>query len=74
MSVVRMKVMVIAVGVALTTLGIGASVPTCSVYAQGAGCADGCRAAYGSCYKSTANRGACEAQLQRCLQGCSPRR
>jgi hypothetical protein len=46
-----------------------AATPICSAQAQG-GCAAECRAAYGSCYKSTANRAACESQMQRCLQGC----
>lgn len=45
-----------------------ASTPSCAV-AQ-SGCSEQCKAAYGSCYKATANRAACEAQLQRCLQGC----
>lgn len=45
-----------------------ASIPSCAV-AQ-SGCSEQCKAAYGSCYKATANRAACEAQLQRCLQGC----
>ncbi len=70
----RWKAVVIIAGVALAALGLDASAPGCSVLAQGSGCADSCRAAYGSCYKSTANRGACEAQLQRCLQGCIPAR
>ena len=70
----HVKAVMIVVGVALAALGLDASAPGCSVQAQGSGCADSCRAAYGSCYKSTANRGACEAQLQRCLQGCIPAR
>lgn len=45
-----------------------ASIPSCAI-AQ-SGCSEQCKAAYGSCYKATANRAACEAQLQRCLQGC----
>jgi hypothetical protein len=48
---------------------VGGAVPDCAS-AQGAGCAEGCRASYGDCYRATANRQACEAQLQRCLQGC----
>jgi hypothetical protein len=59
----------IAVAMALATLVGGASLPDCAS-AQGAGCADGCRANYGNCYRSTANRAACESQLQRCLQSC----
>lgn len=33
-------------------------------------CSASCRAAYGSCYKSTQDRARCQAQLQRCLEGC----
>ena len=70
-----LRTLMIVAGVALAALGVEASVPGCtSVFAQGSGCADSCKAAYGSCYKSTANRSACEAQLQRCLQGCLPPR
>jgi hypothetical protein len=42
--------------------------PVCGLRA--ASCADGCRAAYGSCYKSSQDRAKCQAQLQRCLEGC----
>ena len=58
----------------LSVLGLGlilsASGPSCGVYAQGAGCSEHCKAAFGACYKSTANRAACEMQFQRCLEGC----
>jgi hypothetical protein len=47
----------------------GAATPSCSVNAQ-AGCSGECRAAYGACYRATSNRAACEAHMQRCLQGC----
>jgi hypothetical protein len=33
-------------------------------------CSSGCKAAYGNCYKSTHDRGKCQVQLQRCLEGC----
>jgi hypothetical protein len=49
---------------------LSASGPTCGVFAQSTGCSDQCRAAFGACYKATANRAACETQLQRCLDGC----
>jgi hypothetical protein len=53
------------------TLMLSASQPSCStVFAQGSECSEACKAAYGNCYKSNHNRGVCEAQLQRCLQGC----
>jgi hypothetical protein len=59
----------IAATVAALMLLVGAAAPSCSLSAQ-AGCAGECRAAYGACYRSTSNRAACEAQMQRCLQGC----
>jgi hypothetical protein len=59
----------IVAALAAVTLLLGATVPDC-VQAQGGGCVEGCRAAYGDCYRSTSNRAACEAQLQRCMQGC----
>jgi hypothetical protein len=57
----------IATAAAVLLLLVGGSSLPCS--AQGS-CSDGCRAAFGACYKSTSNRAACEGQLQRCLQGC----
>ena len=58
----------------MAALGLGlllsASGPSCGVYAQGNNCAENCKAAFGACYKSTANRAACEMQYQRCLEGC----
>ncbi|MBX9591542.1 MAG: hypothetical protein K2X43_19810 [Hyphomonadaceae bacterium] len=33
-------------------------------------CRSTCWEAYGACYKSTNNRQRCQAQLQRCLNGC----
>jgi hypothetical protein len=72
--VATFKTMAVVCGMLLSTLMIGASGQGCSVYAQDS-CAASCRAAYGSCYKSTANRAACEGLLQRCLQNCiSPKR
>lgn len=66
MQIRSMAIIAVALAAALLT---GAGVPTCA-NAQGNGCTEQCKAAYGSCYKATANRAACEAQLQRCLQGC----
>lgn len=52
-------------------ISVGGSVTSsCGAQAQGGGCVESCRAAYGHCYRSTSNRAACEAQLQRCMQGC----
>jgi hypothetical protein len=42
--------------------------PICGVRASS--CSDGCKAAYGSCYKSSQDRAKCQAQLQRCLETC----
>jgi hypothetical protein len=56
--------------VGLATFLVAASEPSCAVMAQGSECSEACKAAYGECYKSSHNRGPCEAQLQRCLQGC----
>ncbi|HRK19955.1 MAG TPA: hypothetical protein PK970_13435 [Hyphomicrobiaceae bacterium] len=63
------RMMMVAVVAASAVLAV-AAVPVCPVAAQGASCSDACKAAFGACYKSTANRAACESQLQRCLQGC----
>ena len=60
-------------GALLLAAVLSASGPSCGVMAQGSGCADSCRAAFGACYKSTANRAACEMQLQHCLEGCLKR-
>ena len=59
-----------AMAVVVLALAVSASAPGCGVLAQGAGCTEACKAAFGSCYKSTANRAACETQMQRCLEGC----
>jgi hypothetical protein len=48
----------------------GSAVAPCDVRAQDGGCVTGCRSAYADCYRSTSNRAACEAQMQRCMQGC----
>ena len=54
----------------LLALLLSASGPWCQVFAQGAGCSDACKAAFGACYKSTANRAMCEQQMQHCLESC----
>jgi hypothetical protein len=58
------------VGAVLLGVVLSASGPSCGSVAQGTGCSDNCRAAFGACYKATANRAACEQQLQRCLEHC----
>ena len=68
----RLTTLAVLTVIAVSGLLMGASAPSCAAFlAQGAGCGEACKAAYGSCYKSTANRAACEAQLQRCLEGCA---
>ena len=59
----------IAAAVMLAVL-VSASGPGCKVFAQGATCGDQCRAAFGACYKATANRSTCEQLMQRCLERC----
>jgi hypothetical protein len=56
-----------ALFVALALAGI-LLLPICGLRASS--CSDGCKAAYGSCYKSSQDRAKCQAQLQRCLEGC----
>jgi len=63
----RLTVASVALFLALALAGL-LLLPVCGLRA--ASCADGCRAAYGSCYKSTQDRAKCQAQLQRCLEGC----
>ena len=66
-----LKSLGIVTALVATSLIIGTAAPSCAVaQSPGAACSDSCKAAYGACYKSTANRAACEGQLQRCLQGC----
>jgi hypothetical protein len=63
------KVLAVVGGVLVGGI-VTAAVPTCTAFAQGSGCSQSCKAAYGDCYKSTQNRSACQTQLQRCLEGC----
>jgi hypothetical protein len=53
----------------LVSLAAGLAMGPREAEAQNA-CSSGCRAAYGACYKSTHDRSRCQAQLQRCLEGC----
>jgi hypothetical protein len=66
---INLKSFGIAAAAAALMLFVGASSPSCSVQAQ-AGCSGDCKSAFGACYRATSNRSACEAQMQRCLQGC----
>jgi hypothetical protein len=57
----------IASGILILALACILLVPT-SVRASS--CSDACKAAYGSCYKSSQDRAKCQAQQQRCLEQC----
>jgi hypothetical protein len=65
----RLKAAALATVLAFGLLLSGDGFGPCAAGAQG-GCTSDCRAAFGDCYKSTNNRSACEAQMQRCMQGC----
>ena len=54
------------------TLGV-ALVQGRAACAEGS-CSSSCRASYGNCYKKSQDRAKCQAQLQRCLDGCIQRR
>ncbi|MBO0741985.1 MAG: hypothetical protein J2P51_11230 [Hyphomicrobiaceae bacterium] len=66
----RRRTMLIATaGVFLAVALAALMVPPCFVRAEGS-CSSGCKAAYGACYKKSQDRSKCQAQLQRCLEGC----
>ena len=63
-------IMIAVAGAIFLGVGLVATLtPSCPAEAQGS-CSGNCRAAYGTCYKSTQDRARCQAQLQRCLEGC----
>ena len=59
----------ITLGALLLAFTLAVLAPSHTVNAQNA-CSAGCKAAYGACYKSSQDRARCQAQLQRCLEGC----
>ncbi|HZT47278.1 MAG TPA: hypothetical protein VFA64_04840 [Hyphomicrobiaceae bacterium] len=66
----RRRTLLIASAVLFVAVGLAAvTLPPCIVSAE-ASCSSGCKAAYGACYKKTQDRSKCQAQLQRCLEGC----
>jgi hypothetical protein len=66
----RRRNMLIASAALFAAVGLAVlTVPPCVVRAE-ASCSEGCKAAYGSCYKKSQDRSKCQAQLQRCLEGC----
>ncbi len=68
----RRRHLSIAAGLLGLLAGMGVELaPAAEMLAQRAGsCRSSCWEAYGACYKSTSNRQRCQAQLQRCLDGC----
>jgi hypothetical protein len=53
----------------LLVLALGVLAAPSNVHAQ-ASCRAACWESYGACYKATNSRQRCQAQLQRCLNGC----
>jgi hypothetical protein len=66
--VTRRRILLLAAAAALAHAGM-VSLRPAPAQAQNA-CSTGCKAAYGSCYKSTHDRAKCQVQLQHCLEGC----
>lgn len=62
------KTHILIVAFAVLQVALGASV--ISPAAADSTCSNSCKAAYGSCYKSTQDRPRCQSQLQRCLEQC----
>ena len=66
----RRRTMLIATAGLFLAVALAAlMIPPCLVRAEGS-CSSGCKAAYGACYKKSQDRSKCQAQLQRCLEGC----
>lgn len=68
-AVTRRKRLILAAGALVALLGLGGVMLPAQTSAQGS-CRATCWEGYGACYKSTSNRQRCQAQLQRCLDGC----
>ena len=66
----RRRIMLLAAAGALTLAVSGMVSLRPSPAGAQTSCSSGCKAAYGSCYKSTHDRAKCQVQLQRCLEGC----
>jgi hypothetical protein len=65
--------LLLTAGVLMLIAVIALSFPTPAASAEHS-CSAGCKAAYGSCYKSSQDRTKCQAQLQRCLETCIRKR
>ena len=68
--VIRHGIILLAAACALALAGSGTPLQPCAPALAQNVCSSGCKAAYGNCYKSTHDRTKCQAQLQRCLEGC----
>ena len=67
---IRHGIILLAAACVLALAATGAPLePVAPAHAENV-CSSGCKAAYGNCYKSTHDRSKCQAQLQRCLEGC----
>jgi hypothetical protein len=74
-AVTRRRHLSIAAGLLGVLAGMGVLIaPAAEINAQGSSCRATCWESYGACYKSTSNRQRCQAQLQRCLDGCIRRK
>ncbi len=61
--------LLLAAGALALLVALGGLLSPTETRAQGS-CRATCWEGYGACYKSTSNRQRCQAQLQRCLDGC----
>ena len=65
----RRTMLIATAGLFLAVALAALTMPPCLVRAE-ASCSTGCKAAYGACYKKSQDRSKCQAQWQRCLEGC----
>ena len=65
----RRTMLIATAGLFLAVAIAALTMPPCLVRAE-ASCSTGCKAAYGACYKKSQDRSKCQAQWQRCLEGC----
>jgi len=63
------KTHILIVALGALQVALGASIAPTRAVADST-CSNSCKAAYGSCYKSSQDRARCQSQLQRCLEQC----